>query len=600
MSERDFHEEEALGKAYDARLMRRLLTYLKPHRGIVILSTVLLVLTSLLELAGPYLTKLAVDDAIAGKDIPHLMRLGVLYFATLLAAMVLGYAQIYLMQWVGQKIMLRLREEIFGHLQTLHVGYYDKNPVGRLITRLTSDVEALNEMFTSGVVAIFGDIIMLLGIMGVLIALDWKLALVTFAVLPFLFLLSLWFRKNVRETYRDVRIRLARINSFLQEAITGMSVLQIMGHEARSRNEFSGFNRDHTEAHLRSIFYYATFYPGVEFFSALALAAVIWFGGGQILAGAFTLGVLVAFIQYVRRFYRPIQVLSEKYNILQGAMASSERIFKLLDTPSAIVDPQAETRPVAGAPCIEFENVWFAYKGEDWVLRDVSFTVQHGESVAFVGHTGAGKTTIMSLLLRFYDVQKGSIRLDGVDVRAWKLADLRRRMGLVLQDVFLFRGSVADNIRLGTEDITDDAVARAAAHVNAAGFVERLPQGFATDVGERGATLSTGQKQLLSFARALAHDPEILILDEATSNVDTETEILIQDALHRLLAERTSLVVAHRLSTVRDVDRIVVLHKGQIREMGTHQELLKLRGLYYKLYELQYKEQEPSELRAEA
>ncbi len=594
MTDRDFHEEEALGKAYDARLMRRLLTYLRPHRGTVAISVVLLVATSILELAGPFLTKLAIDRTIETRDTHGLLVICGIYFATLVMVMLLGYAQIYLMQMVGQKIMLKLREEIFGHLSRLHVAYYDRNPVGRLITRLTGDVEALNEMFTSGVVAIFGDVIMLVGIMGMLLVLNWKLALVTFAVLPFLFMLSLWFRRNVRETYRDVRIRLARINAFLQEAISGMSILQIMGHERHSREEFADYNRTHTEAHLRSVFYYATFYPGVEFFSALALAAVIWFGGINILEGAFTLGGLVAFIQYVRRFYRPIQDLSEKYNILQGAMASSERIFELLDTETLVVPPTdpVHPRPSPDVPSVSFENVWFAYKDEDWILRDVSFAVGTGESLAFVGHTGAGKTTIMNLLLRFYDVQRGHVRVDGVDVREWDPRALRRRMSLVLQDVFLFRGTVAENVRLGTEGIGDDDVAEAARNVNAHRFVERLEEGYGAEVGERGASLSTGQKQLLSFARALAHEPDILILDEATSNVDTETESLIQDALTRLMKGRTSLIVAHRLSTVRGVDRIVVLHKGQVRETGTHAELLKLGGLYSKLYQLQYKDQE--------
>jgi ATP-binding cassette subfamily B protein len=604
----EFHEEEALGKAYDARLMRRLLTYLRPHRGVVVISILILIATSLLELAGPFLTKIAIDRYIATKDLNGLLRMTVLFFGTLVFALGFGYFQIYLMQRMGQEIMLRLRGQIFAHLQRLHIGYFDRNPVGRLITRLTSDVEALNEMFTSGVVAIFGDVITLLGIMGILLALDWKLALIAFAVLPLLFALSLWFRKHVRETYRDVRIRLARINAFLQESITGMSVLQVMNHEERSRSDFTRLNRAHTEAHLRSIFYYATFYPAVEIFSALALALVIFVGGGQIMRDAFTLGGLVAFIQYVRRFYRPIQDLSEKYNILQGAMASSERIFQLLDTEPVIQDGNgagpaavsgtASPEPAAAGgdgdepPLIEFRNVWFAYKAEDWVLRDVSFTVRRGESVAFVGATGSGKTTTMSLLMRFYDVQKGSVRVDGRDVRKWDQKALRRRMSLVLQDIFLFRGSVAENIRMGDDDIPDAQVEEAARVVNAYKFVAALPQDFDTQLGERGASISTGQKQLLSFARALAHDPDILILDEATSNVDTETEILIQDALLRLMKGRTSLVVAHRLSTVRNTDRILLLHKGMIREEGTHQELLKERGLYYRLYLLQYQGQE--------
>lgn len=597
MTGHEFHEEEALGKAYDARLMKRLLVYVKPHRLTVVVSVLLLIATALLDLAGPFLTKIAIDRYIVAKDIDGVVRISLIYFAALFLALGLSYLQAYIMQRMGQQIMLRLRAQIMEHILKLHVGHFDRNPVGRLITRLTSDVQALNETFTSGVVAIFGDLITLVGIMGVLMYLNLKLALITFAVMPFLFWLSLWFRNNVRENYRQVRVRLARINSFLQEAITGMSVLQVMNHERRSRKEFDKLNRDHTQAHLESIFYYAVFYPVVELISVVALALVIWAGGVEILEGAFTLGGLVAFIQYVRRFYRPIQDLSEKYNILQGAMASSERIFQLLDTPPAIHDPAEPAPPPAAEedgriPVIEFKNVWFAYLGEEWVLKDVSFRAQRGESIAFVGATGSGKTTIMNLLFRFYDVQRGEIFIDGVEIRRWRQEDLRRRMSLVLQDVFLFSGSVSENIRMGNKEITDEDIRRAARLVNAEDFVDRLPEGFATPLGERGASLSTGQKQLLSFARALAHDPEVLILDEATSNVDTETEILIQDALGRLMQGRTSLVVAHRLSTVSNVDRILVVHRGEIRERGSHQELLRARGLYYKLYQLQYKGQE--------
>lgn len=594
MSAPELHEEEILGKAYDARLMRRLLAYLRPHRGTVVVCVILLVAGALLELAGPLLVKIAIDRHVAEKDVPGLLRISILFFATLVAAFGLQYAQTYLMQRMGQRVMLTMRQEIFSHLQRIHVQYYDRNPVGRLITRLTSDVDALNEMFTSGVVAIFGDVITLLGILGILLALNVKLALVSFSVLPFLFLLSRWFRKNARETYRQVRVRLARINSYLQEAITGMPVLQIMNREERSHREFDELNESHTEAHLRSILYYAVFYPGVEILYAGALAAVLWVGGGDLVRGAFTLGGLVAFIQYVRRFYQPIQDLSEKYNILQGAMASSERIFALLDTPPALPDGAVRTESRPGGGCeIEFREVWFAYVGEDWVLSDVSFRVAPGESVAFVGATGSGKSTIMNLVMRFYDVQRGAVLIDGVDVREWNQEALRRRMSLVLQDVFLFSGSIADNIRIGREWLDADAVRAAAVAVNAHPFVERLPRGYATEVGERGSSLSTGQKQLISFARAVAHSPDLLILDEATSNVDTETEVLIQDALAAMMRGRTSLVVAHRLSTVRGVDRILVLHKGRIRETGTHQELLDLRGIYYRLYQLQYREQEP-------
>jgi len=593
----EFHEEEALGKAYDGRLMRRLLTYLRPHRKRVVIATILLILTSLLELVGPLLTKAAIDGAIAHKDMRELFIICFLFLGSLVVGLVLGYWSALLTQRVGQDIMLTMRGEIFSHLTRMPVAYFDRNPVGRLLTRLTSDVDALNDMFTGGLVAIFGDIITLLGIMGMMLVLNVKLALVSFAVLPFLFVLSLWFRNNARELYREVRIRLARMNAYLQEAITGMSVLQIMNHEARSVGEFDRLNRKHTEVHLRSIFYYATFFPAVEILSSLALALVIWVGGGSILAGAFTLGSLVAFIQYVQRFYRPIQDLSDKYNILQAAMAASERVFQLLDAKPAIQDsPDGNRAPVTdlSTPIIEFRNVWFAYIDEDWVLRDVSFKVERGETVAFVGHTGAGKTTIMSLLLRFYDVQKGAVLVDGKDVKEWRQDELRRRMSLVLQDVFLFSGSVAENIRMGQNGDGHDTerIEEAARTVNAAGFVSRFPEGYNTELGERGASLSTGQKQLLSFARALYNDPEILILDEATSNVDAETEVLIQEALKRLLQGRTSLVVAHRLSTVRNANRILVLHKGTIRESGTHQELLRERGLYYRLYLLQYRDQE--------
>jgi len=614
----EFQEDEVLGKAYDARLMRRLMTYVHPHRGTVIVSVALLIGTALLELAGPLLIKIAIDRYVAAKDVGGLIHIALIYTGTLLAAFGFGYAQTYLMQRMGQRIMLSLRREIFGHLQRLHVQYFDRNPVGRLITRLTGDVDALNEMFTSGVVAIFGDIITLMGIMGILLALSPKLALVSFSVLPFLFLVSRWFRKNARESYRQVRIRLAKINAYLQESITGMPILQFMNREEASREEFNTLNRRHTEAHLRAIFYYATFYPAIEMLYSVALAGVIWVCGRDLLAGTFTLGGLVAFIQYVRRFYQPIQDLSEKYNILQGAMAASERIFHVLDTEPAVADPPpseaasgvrpdrtgaaaragepAETSPAGtspAAPEIEFRHVWFAYNDEDWVLEDVSFRVDRGEAVAFVGATGSGKTTLMNLLLRFYDVQRGEILVNGVELRRWNQRDLRARMSLVLQDVFLFSGSVEENIRLDRETVTHEAVVRAAKRVNAEGFIAALPEGFDTEVGERGSSLSTGQKQLLSFARALVNEPRILILDEATSNVDTETEVLIQVALDRMMSGRTSLVVAHRLSTVRNVDRIVVLHKGRLRETGTHQELLRRKGIYYRLYLLQYKDQAP-------
>ena len=525
------------------------------------------------------------------------------------------------MQWAGQKVMFDLRSEIFRHLQRLHIAFYDRNPVGRLVTRVTTDVDALNEMFTSGVVSIFEDIFVLIGILVIMLNMSWRLALITFAVLPVIFFATSLFRKAVRESYRRIRVAIARINAYLQEHVTGIVVLQLFNREKKSYDRFKDINRVHMDAYKDAIMAHAIYYPVVEVLSAIAIASVIWFGGGQVVRQAVTLGVLVAFIQYAQRFFRPIQDLSEKYNILQSAMASSERIFKLLDTPAEIVTPIHPKSP-EGAGRIEFDHVWFAYrtmaqaaeeaaaKGEklklaagakgpeqdefDWVLRDVSFSIDPGQTVAFVGHTGAGKTTIISLLLRFYDVQRGAIRMDGVDIRDMDLADLRRRFGVVLQDPFLFSGTLADNIRLGSRWIKDEAIQEAAEQVNVADFIRSLPAGFAEEVRERGSTLSTGQKQLISFARALAHDPKILILDEATSSVDTETEFRVREALTRMVEGRTSIVIAHRLSTIQRADKIVVMHKGRVREVGSHQELLAQRGIYWKLYQLQYKDQEIS------
>ena len=464
--------------------------------------------------------------------------------------------------------------------------------MGRLVTRVTTDVEALNELFTSGVVTIFGDVFMLVGIMGVLIYLDWRLALVTFAVLPALFTVTIIFKRRVRVVYRKVRTRIAMLNAFIQEHIVGMTVVQLFHQEDRKFEEYSELNRSHTEANIESILHYSIFYPVVEVLSAVAIALIVWYGGGQILLGALTLGGLVAFIQYSEKFFRPISDLSEKFNILQGAMASSERIFGLLDTENEIRTPDQPLAPERRHGSVRFENVSFAYQGDDWVLRDVDFDVRAGEMVAVVGHTGAGKSTLMSLLMRFYDVRHGRVLVEGVDVRDWKLEDLRRQFGMVLQDVHLFSGTIASNIRLGDDRISDEAVAAAAAAVNLDEWVRTLPNGLQEEVKERGSSLSAGQKQLVSFARALVHDPKILILDEATSNVDTHTELLVREALERLLSNRTSIVIAHRLSTIQKADRIVVLHKGRVREVGTHQQLLAERGIYYKLYQLQYKDQE--------
>jgi ATP-binding cassette subfamily B protein len=586
------HEEEVLGKVYDARLMRRLLAYLSPYKLIVAVSFVLVLLVSALKLVGPILTKMAIDDHIAVGDMPGLNRIAVIYVLALVAQFVVSYFQVYIMNMAGQRVMADMRREIFSHLQRLHSSFFDKNPVGRLVTRVTTDVDALNELFTSGVVTIFGDIFMLVGIMGVLIYLDWRLALVTFAVLPALFAATMVFKRRVRRVYRKVRTRVAMLNAFIQENVMGMTVVQLFRQEDRKFEEYSELNRQHTEAHIESILHYSIFYPVVEVLSAVAIALIVWYGGGQILLGVLTLGGLVAFIQYSEKFFRPISDLSEKLNILQGAMASSERIFGLLDAEVEVRSPDNPSTPEHRDGSVAFENVSFAYAAEDWVLRDVDLVVHPGEMVAIVGHTGAGKSTLMSLLMRFYDVQRGRVVVDGVDVREWDLEALRRQFGMVLQDVHLFSGTIASNIRLGDENISDEAVAAAAAAVNLDEWVATLPRGLDEEVKERGSSLSAGQKQLVSFARALVHDPKILILDEATSNVDTHTEILVREALERLLEQRTSIVIAHRLSTIQKADRIVVLHKGRVREVGTHQELLAERGIYYKLYQLQYKDQE--------
>ncbi|MGA2019878.1 MAG: ABC transporter ATP-binding protein [Candidatus Sulfotelmatobacter sp.] len=632
-------EEEILGKAYDSRLMARLLKYLRPYRWQVGIALFSIVLKSFADVLGPYLTKVAIDRYLAPaqgssagfwswlspRASTGIAQIAGIYVGLLVFSFLLEFLQTYFMQWTGQKVMFDLRRQIFRHLQRLHVAFFDKNPVGRLVTRVTTDVDALNEMFTSGVVSIFEDLFVLFGILGVMLCMNWKLALITFAVLPFIVYSTKIFRDRVRDSYRRIRVAIARINSYLQEHISGMVVLQLFNRERKAYNRFSEINRSHMDAFKDAIMAYSVYYPVVEILSAIAIACVIWFGGGDVMRNvrassvsvhfdwktliAFrlvptvaSLGVLVAFIQYALRFFRPIMDFSEKYNILQSAMAASERIFKLLDTPVQVVSPAVVKRP-EGAGRIEFDHVWFAYRdapeesakdsvGTDWVLRNVSFAIDPGETVAIVGHTGAGKTTLISLLLRFYDVQKGAVRIDGVDVKDMDLADLRSRFGVVLQDPFLFSGTIGGNIRLGTKRIQDADVEKAAEDVNLADFIRALPKGFDEEVRERGSTLSTGQKQLISFARALAHEPKILILDEATSSVDTETEFRVRDALSRMVEGRTSLIIAHRLSTVQRADKIIVMHKGQLREMGTHQQLLAQRGIYFKLYQLQYKDQE--------
>ena len=625
-------EEEVLGKAYDSRLMKRLLKYLRPYTWQVAIALAAIVLKAGADVLGPYLTKIAIDKYLARAADTHsvldrwlssmplvgIAQIAAIYVALLVSTFFLEFLQTYFMQWTGQKVMFDLRSQIFRHLQQMNVGFFDKNPVGRLVTRVTTDVDALNEMFTAGVVSIFEDVFVLVGILVIMLRMNWKLALITFAVLPVIFWATQLFRDKVRDSYRRIRVAIARINAYLQEHVSGMMVLQLFNREKRAFQRFSEVNRSHMDAFKDAILAYAVYYPVVEILSSIAVASIVWFGGLDVIRGLTTLGVLVAFMQYAQRFFRPIQDLSEKYNILQSAMASSERVFKLLDTPVEITSP-AITKSPAGPGRIEFDHVWFAYRNipmevpdsrgdgrprpsgrleeaavtePDWVLRDVSFTIEPGETIAVVGHTGAGKTTLISLLMRFYDVQKGAIRIDGVDVKDMDLGELRRRCGVVLQDPFLFTGTVEGNIRLGSDWIEDEDVERAAEQVNIADFIRTLPQGFKEEVRERGSTLSTGQKQLISFARALAHDPKILILDEATSSVDTETEFRVRDALSRMVEGRTSLIIAHRLSTIQRADKIIVMHKGKVREIGTHQQLLAQRGIYYKLYQLQYKDQE--------
>jgi ATP-binding cassette subfamily B protein len=644
-------EEEVLGKAYDSRLMKRLLVYLRPHWWKVAIALTTIVFKAGADILGPYLIKVVIDRYLAparGSEsflgnylspnaLTGIAQIGAIYVALLFFAFILEYLQIYFMQWTGQLVMFDLRSHIFRHLQRMHIGFYDKNPVGRLVTRVTTDVDALNEMFTSGVVAIFEDIFVLAGIITIMLSMNWRLALITFAVLPLIGIATRMFRNSVRESYRRIRVAIARINAYMQEHVSGMMVIQLFNREERAFRKFSEVNESHMEAYKDAIFAHALYYPVVEVLSSIAIACVIWFGGNDVLRGMHTLsvtlgfsghwpilhtvstlttiGVLVAFINYAQRFFRPIQDLSEKYNILQSAMAASERVFKLLDTPAEVTSPVAAKQP-HGPGRIEFDHIWFAYRtvpppenthgiqstdatdknkltGQpDWVLRDVSFSIEPAETVAIVGHTGAGKTTIISLLTRLYDVQKGAIRIDGVDIKEMDLTDLRRRFGVVLQDPFLFTGTVEGNIRLGSDWIDDTQIAKATEDVNLTDFIHSLPNGFKQEVHERGSTLSTGQKQLISFARALAHDPKILILDEATSSVDTETEFRVRDALSRMVQDRTSVIIAHRLSTIQQADKIIVMHKGQMREMGTHQQLLAKHGIYYKLYQLQYKDQE--------
>jgi ATP-binding cassette subfamily B protein len=600
-------EEEVLGKAYDSRLMRRLVRYLRPYRGAVALSLAFLLVQSLMQVVGPLLTKLAIDRYLAKSETPSsspldawlssdlwvgLTQISALYLAALLLMFLCEFTQTYLMARTGQRAMFDLRRELMQHLQRLDVAYYDRNPVGRLMTRVTTDVDALNELWASGLVTILGDFLALGFILIVMLKLSLGMTALLLLATPLVILITMRFRSYVQQGYRRIRVAIARINTYLQEHVSGIAVLQLFNREARSKEEFERINRDHMEAFKETIHGYGWFYPMVEFVGMLTLAMLLAYGGIRIRSGALTLGVLVAFFQFGLRFFRPIQDLSEKYNVLQSAMAASERVFKLLDVEPRITSP-AKPRDFPETPAaIEFDHVWFAYKNEDWVLRDVTFRIEPGETIAVVGHTGAGKTTLASLLLRFYDIQQGSICVGGTDIREFALDDLRRHFGVVLQDPYLFTGTVDSNIRLGTASIVDEEVERAAEQVNLLEFVRELPHGFAQPVRERGNGFSTGQKQLISFARALAHNPRFLILDEATSSVDTETELRVREALGRLVEGRTSLVIAHRLSTIQRADRIFVMHKGQLRESGTHQELLVQRGIYWTLYQLQYQDQE--------
>jgi ATP-binding cassette subfamily B protein len=590
MSGMSGHEDELQDRPYDLRLMRRLLSYLRPYRARVALAVALLFAGAALELVGPYLTKVALDSAIPRRDTGLLGTLVGAYVGALVLSFLAEYAQALLTTWLGQRIMFDLRMEVFAHLQRLSLRYFDRNPVGRLMTRVTNDVEALNEAFSSGIVTVFGDVFTVLFIFAAMVRLDWRLALVTFSVLPFVAAAAFVFRGLIRRAYRDIRVRLARINAFLQEHVSGVRVVQLFGREREVRGRFGEINRDHLEAHLRSITYYALFFPVIEVLTAIALALILWYGGGETIQGTMTVGTVAAFLQYPRRFFRPIQDLSEKYNLLQGAMAASERIFELLDTEPEITDPDRPLHlPEPGRGEIELQGVWFRYDPEgEWVLRGVSFRARPGERVAIVGATGAGKSTIIGLLMRFYEPQRGQILLDGVPIDRVPVAELRARVSLVLQDVFLFSEDVRRNIRLGSDEIGDEAVREAARRVGADPFIARLPRGYEQPLGERGTSLSVGERQLVSFARALAFDPLVLVLDEATSSVDSELEARIEEALRELMRGRTSLVIAHRLSTVQGADQILVLHHGEIRERGTHAELLRRGGLYARLYELQF------------
>jgi ATP-binding cassette subfamily B protein len=584
----DLQREAALGKAYDAKLVKRLWGFIRPYRGIFWASVLCLPVSSALMLAQPYLLKLAIDHYVAAGDTAGLARMGLLYLVAIIGEVLFFYVQYYLTMLVAQRSLADLRVRVFAHVQRLPLSYFDRNPIGRLVTRLTSDVDVVNEMFSAGAMTIFMDVVTLIGIVAIMLSLDFRLALVALALMPVLLLAINYFRIAARRTYRAIREALARLNAYLQEALSGMLVIQLFGREPRSLEEFQALNDVHRRANHWSNIYEAALFSMVESLASISAALMIWYAAGGIVAGTLAFGTLVAFIEYLQRFFIPIREFSTKYAVMQSAMASAERVFQLLDTEPAIASPPVPAPTPAAAGAIDFDGVWFAYRDDEYVLRDVSFRVAPGEKIAIVGATGSGKTSLIKLLSRFYDVSRGSIRVDGVDVREWDLAALRRRIGVVLQDAFVFSGDIAGNISLGAAEITPEVMEAAARRVNAWPFIRALPGGLREPLRERGSNLSTGQRQLLAFARALAYDPTVLVLDEATSSVDTETEMLIQDALVTLMAERTALVIAHRLSTIEHADRIVVLHHGAVREIGTHQELLESRGIYHRLYQLQY------------
>jgi ATP-binding cassette, subfamily B, multidrug efflux pump len=583
-------QEEVLGKAYDAKLMKRLIRYLKPYSKWVILAIFLTVGVALLSTIRPYLTKIAIDDYIINKDHIGLRNIILILLSTLVFQGLVQYGMTYLTQWIGQKTIYDLRMELFEHVQKQSMSFFDKNPVGRLVTRLTNDIEVLNEMFSSGIVMVFADVFIIAGILGFMFSLSWQLTLIALSVVVPLIYATVVFRKKVRTAFRDVRFFLAKMNAFLQEHVSGILVVKIFNKEKRTLEDFEKINYDHTKANRKSVLYYSVFFPVVELIGAISGGLIIWYGGGEAVKGALTIGILISFIQYSEMFFRPIRDLSEKYNIMQTAMASSERIFRLLDRNADIGDAVNPKELNACKGNIEFRDVWFAYKDDNYVLKNISFSIRQGEKVAFVGATGAGKSSIMNLICRFYDTQKGEILVDGINVKDIRQSDLRKNIGLVVQDIFLFSDSISNNISLNNKEITSDTIVEASRIIGIDDFITKLPLAYGQNVKERGVTLSQGQRQLITFARALAYDPKILILDEATSSVDTHSEILIQKAIDKLMQGRTSIIIAHRLSTIQKCDKIIVIHKGEIRETGTHQQLLEMGGIYSKLYQLQYKE----------